>query len=298
MKILQSAVVPAENDWRKWIALLRVKPSSELLDSIAATLQDYLQKSGLSCFVLGISGGIDSAFLAALLHSRDIPFCSFSLPLTTNSSQEKKRAEMIAVQYRSSFGLARDLPAVCDFSDLYGDIYARFSAVMAATPLTGGNLQARLRMMFLYHIAGSLGGCVLSTDQLDEFLTGFWTVHGDVGDVGPIQLLPKTTEYALAEMLLAELKNPEPLRAAIEATPTDGLGITDSSLEQLGVASYVELEAIFEEYFVLRQRQADGKCKMEDIARLEILQESVVVRRFLKTAFKRHGSLFFDTEIR
>ncbi len=297
MKILQPSGVPAENDWRKWISLLRVGASSELLESIAATLQNYLQKSRLSCFVLGISGGIDSAFLAALLHSRDIPFCSFSLPLSTNSSQEKKRAEDIATHYRSSFGVAQDLPAICDFSDLYDCIHSRFSAVMAATPLTGGNLQARLRMMFLYHIAASLGGCVLSTDQLDEFLTGFWTIHGDVGDVSPIQLLPKTTEYALAEMLLAELKNPEPLRAAIAATPTDGLGITSSSLEQLGVSSYAELEAIFEQYFVLRQKQEDGKCKEHDLARLEILEKSVVVQRFFKTAFKRHGSLLFDTEI-
>ncbi len=292
--MMRPVAAPAENDWQAWINLLRVQPSPQLIESIAATLCDYLEQNRLACFVLGLSGGIDSSFLAALLHQKDIPFVGFSLPLATNSLPEKQRAEAVAGTYTSSYGRGLGLPAVCDFSDLYNNLSACFSSVIPSSPVSGGNLQARLRMMFLYHIAHGLGGCVVSTDQLDEFLTGFWTMHGDVGDVSPLQLLPKTTEYALARLLLPQLRDPAPLRAAIEALPTDGLGISSSSLEQLGVESYAELEAIFLEYFLLRQQEEKGACG--ERGRLNELSQSVPVRRFLASGFKRRGSLLFWPE--
>ncbi len=293
---MRPVAVPAENDWQTWIDLLRVQPCLQLVESLAATLRDYLEQNSLVCFVLGVSGGIDSSFLAALLHQHDIPFVGFSLPLTTNSLPEKERAEAIARCYTSSYGRSLNLPAVCDFSDLYQDLRSRFTSIVPSSPVSGGNLQARLRMMFLYHVAHGLGGCVLSTDQLDEFLTGFWTVHGDVGDVSPLQLLPKTTEYALARLLLPLLRDAAPLQAAIDAVPTDGLGISCSSLEQLGVDSYAALEAIFLEYFLLRQQQERGQCGKKDLLRLDELSCTVPVQRFLSSGFKRRGSLLFWPE--
>ncbi len=296
MKIMRPVAVPAEKDWQAWIDLLQIQPCSQLLESISVTLCDYLEKNNLTCFVLGVSGGIDSSFLAALLHRDDIPFVCFSLPLATNSLSEKERAAAVAGNYTSSYGRSLHLPAVCDFADLYNDLHARFSAVAPSNAISRGNLQARLRMMFLYHMAHSLGGCVVSTDQLDEFLTGFWTVHGDVGDVSPLQLLPKTTEYALARLLLPQLRDPVPLQAAIDAVPTDGLGISSSSLEQLGVESYAALEAVFLEYFLLRQREDEKKCAQQDRLRLEELTNTLPVQRFLASSFKRRGSLLFWPE--
>jgi nicotinamide-nucleotide amidase len=85
-----------------------------------------------------------------------------------------------------------------------------------------------------------LGGCVGSTDNFSELAAGFWTLHGDVGDVAPIQSLSKSWEVP---MLAKMLGVPQ---ATVEALPTDGLGISNSDADQLG-CSYLEFDiALFE----------------------------------------------------
>lgn len=60
------------------------------------------------------------------------------------------------------------------------------------TPIADGNIQARLRMIYLYNLASIHKGLVMSTDNQTEYQLGFWTIHGDVGDFDPIQDLWKT----------------------------------------------------------------------------------------------------------
>lgn len=141
-------------------------------------------------------------------------------------------------------------------------------------------------MLFLYHMAQIHGGCVLSTDQLDELLTGFWTLHGDVGDVSPIQLVPKSVEYGLARMLCARLTDPAPLQAAIEAVPTDGLGISRSDLDRSEGQSYAQVEDIFQEYFQLRLKERDGELSADEALRRGELEQTGPVRRFCSAASK------------
>lgn len=103
-----------------------------------------------------------------------------------------------------------------------------------------GNMKARVRMICLYDLAHANQGIVLSTDNLTELLLGFWTLHGDVGDLGMIQSLFKTEVYGLASYLARKLESEDmeteaaqAIRKCIAANPTDGLGITDSDLDQL-----------------------------------------------------------------
>ena len=63
---------PRDDDYALWLELLEVKASGRLLDVLGDFLRDYLRSSGRKLYVLGLSGEIDSSFLAALLHSRDI----------------------------------------------------------------------------------------------------------------------------------------------------------------------------------------------------------------------------------
>lgn len=285
---------PSDDDFDAWLELLEIRPSEQLLDGLGDFLLDYLRASNLKMYVMGLSGGIDSSFLAALLHHRGIPYLGFCLPIDTNTPEETRRGLDVARAY-ASVGQGTSYDHFQDFTLLYRQISSTFASVCPhSSPVAEGNLKARTRMLFLYHMAQLHGGCVLSTDQLDELLTGFWTLHGDVGDVSPIQLVPKSVEYELARMLCARLDDPAPLQAAIEAVPTDGLGISRSDLDQLEVESYAQVEDIFREYFLLRRKERDGGLLPDEQARRLDLERTGPVRRFLLSGFKRGGAVLAD----
>jgi nicotinamide-nucleotide amidase len=91
-----------------------------------------------------------------------------------------------------------------------------------------GNIKARLRMITLYNLASMHNGLVASTDNFSELAAGFWTLHGDVGDVAPIQSLTKSWEVPV---IAEALSLPE---SVVYATPTDGLGIDTGDEAQFG----------------------------------------------------------------
>jgi len=294
MAALPRMECPRDDDFDLWLELLAIKPSEQLLDALGDFLQEYLQVSGLKVYVMGLSGGIDSSFLAALLHHRRIPYLGFCLPIATNTPEETARGLNVAQAYGNP-PQGASFSHLQDFTALYQKISSTFAGICpGSTPVAEGNLKARTRMLFLYHMAQIHGGCVLSTDQLDELLTGFWTLHGDVGDVSPIQLVPKSVEYELARMLCARLSDPAPLQAAIEAVPTDGLGISRSDLDQLGAESYAQVEDIFREYFQLRRTALDRGLSAAEALRREELEQTGPVRRFLLSGFKRGGAVLVD----
>ncbi len=292
MRRSEYMVLPDDDDFHAWLQLFDVAATPELLEHLGDFLTDYLKEHHLTCYVLGVSGGIDSGFLAALMHHRNIPFKAFSLSIHGNAPEEVRRAEAICNAYAAADQVP---PASHSLSSLYTSISDSLASVFPETSrIAEGNIKARSRMLFLYHAAQLFQGCVVSTDQLDELLTGFWTLHGDVGDISPLQVIPKSTEYALAGMLCDLLDDAAPLRAAMAATPTDGLGISSSDLDQLGVASYDELEDIFREYFALRIKATEGCFPEESAFRLQVLRQTVAVKRFESTGFKRRGPLVFN----
>ena len=129
-----------------------------------------------------------------------------------------------------------------------------------AQKIRHGNMKARIRMIYLYNLAQFNKGLVLSTDNYTEYLLGFWTLHGDVGDYGMIQTLWKTEVYGLSKWIidtqLPELIQRESLQECIDAVPTDGLGITDSDLDQLGCTSYAEVDRHLLSMFMPVEREA------------------------------------------
>jgi NAD+ synthetase len=288
---------PRDDDYALWLDLLDVQASERLLDALGDFLAEYLRSSGRKLYVLGLSGGLDSSFLAALLYSRRVPYLGFVLPVASDAPEEMTRALRVCQAYAHPPASIR-LPCRHDLTHLYIDISTAFSQISPHTSaLAEGNIKARIRMLFLYHMAHVYSGCVLGTDQLDELLTGFWTLHGDVGDVGPIQLIPKTTEYELARLLCKRLEDSGPLQAAIEAVPTDGLGISASDLEQLEVESYARLEELFREYFKLCLKERRQGLEPQECRRRAELEASGPVRRFLQSGYKRRGAIMADPRI-
>jgi nicotinamide-nucleotide amidase len=139
-------------------------------------------------------------------------------------------------------------------------------------------------MMTLYNQASLHRGLVGSTDNFSELSTGFWTLHGDVGDVAPIQSLLKSWEVPK----LAEIYGvPE---ATVFAKPTDGLGISGGDEDQFGF-SYLELDIVL---MKLSKLVSDGFSLDSALLQLNIPatdQELVqrILTRISNSKFKRNN---------
>ena len=142
---------------------------------------------------------------------------------------------------------------------------------------------ARMRMIYLYDLAQKNKGMVLSTDNLTEYYLGFWTLHGDVGDFGMIQQLWKTEVYEMTRWLYEtkykNLRIGSSIMSSINKAPTDGLGISDGDLEQLGANTYEKVDDILKRYFEILET---------DIEEEDIIRNHSVIKRHKASEFKRH----------
>jgi NH3-dependent NAD+ synthetase len=136
-------------------------------------------------------------------------------------------------------------------------------------------------------MAGRTNGIVLSTDNYTEFLAGFWTLHGDVGDYGMIQNLWKTEVYGMSRYLVEEYtKDKAGFRAAallacIEAVPTDGLGITNSDFDQI-MPDHDRTKTPEQLYH-------EVDMVMLDMIRGKADKNNPIVKRYEATHFKRNN---------
>jgi len=209
-------------------------------DKLINELKQYREKHNIKNVIIGMSGGIDSATTAALFKHADYKVYGYTLPIHQKTEETERGAEACL-----ALGINH---ANIDLSDTYDMLYhnmARFDSGLLDdknidVAKRRGNIRARLRMMTLYNKASKHRGFVASTDNFSELAAGFWTLHGDVGDVAPIQSLNKSWEVpALAEFLNIP-------KATIEAVPTDGLGISNSDEDQFGF-SYLEFDLALRE---------------------------------------------------
>lgn len=287
---------------------------------------NYVKVNNLKAMVLGISGGIDSTVVAAICHEvskqTTIPLIGRSLPIK-NKSDEFDVSKLVGEAFCDDFSVYRlgrsYRAALFDACADAGDVNMANSYYLdeleempSRTPIANGNLQARCRMMYLYDIASRYKGLVMSTDNQTEYQLGFWTIHGDVGDFDPIQGLWKTEVYGLAEWLL-KFHYPEvyfdspveeihkftdmmrALRESIALTPTDGLGISNSDLDQIGAKSYAEVDDILSTLIELNSYCAETPNERDNkVAKDMILSEKYgedvvnkVWNRYLASEFKR-----------
>lgn len=223
------------------------------IDNIRRELKNYLQRHPLKSLVIGESGGIDSALCTVLAspvcNKLGIELIGRSITIETNKPDEISRGEKIGELFCTDF---KSVDLTKSYVVLKDAIEETTEEDDYKRKLRRGNIKARMRMIYLYNLAQRHQGLVLSTDNYTEYLEGFWTLHGDVGDFGMIQELWKTEVYEIANWLVDnELQTPEEKQAlaeCINAVPTDGLGITNSDLDQLGVNSYEEADQILKEH--------------------------------------------------
>jgi NAD+ synthetase len=217
------------------------------VNNIREELKNYIQDHNIQSLVLGISGGMDSCLCAALAKpicdELNIPLIGRSLPIATNEQDEIDRANLTGKVFCTDFkevNLNQHYEALSlinspqPFESLPINvpvISTDFEESRKSWKIRNGNIKARLRMMFLYNLASMTKGMVLSTDNYTEYMLGFWTLHGDVGDYGMIQELWKSEVYDMAEWIAKNecksIDESTALTLTIEALATDGLGVTN-----------------------------------------------------------------------
>lgn len=205
-------------------------------DQIVSWLTAYADNAKVKGFVVGISGGVDSAVTSTLCAQTGFEVLCVEMPIHQAQSQVTRGREHIEQ-------LKKRFPNVWNAE---ADLTHTFEIFKKAVPETDdvvrGNLalantRARLRMTTLYYFAGIHGLLVAGTgNKVEDFGVGFYTKYGDGGvDLSPIADLMKSDVYALGEYL----KIPESI---LTAAPTDGLFGDDRTDEDQIGANYDELE--------------------------------------------------------
>lgn len=205
-------------------------------EHIVNWLRLYAINAKVNGFVVGISGGVDSAVTSTLCAQTGLAVLCVEMPIHQAKNQVNRGKEHIA-QLKKRFSNVRN--TVADLTSVFENFKSQvpIDADAVKVHLSLANTRARLRMMTLYYFAGIDGLLVAGTgNKVEDFGVGFYTKYGDGGvDLSPIADLMKSDVYALGRFL----KIPDSI---LNAAPTDGLfGDDRTDEEQLG-ASYDELE--------------------------------------------------------
>jgi len=210
--------------------------AQKVVNYIADWLKDYAVNARVNGFVVGVSGGIDSAVTSSLCCETGFPVLCVEMPIHQGEQQiarSKEHIEQLKNRYPNCQSIEIDLTTTFEMFKSATPI----SDNSAALDLTRANTRARLRMTTLYYLAGLHGYLVAGTgNKVEDFGVGFFTKYGDGGvDISPIADLLKSEVYDLA----AQMKVPVSIQ---KAQPTDGLfGDSRTDEDQIG-ASYDELE--------------------------------------------------------
>lgn len=201
---------------------------------IVSWLKSYCEKSNTEGFIVGVSGGIDSAVTSTLCAETNQKVILLNMPIR-QSAGEFDRAEQHITDLKIRYS------NVSSHELNLSHIFESFEDVMPfdieSNGLSLANSRARLRMMTLYAVGQANNLLVAGTgNKVEDFGIGFFTKYGDGGvDLSPIADLNKTEVFALAKTLdvIEEIQN---------AAPTDGLwGDGRRDEDQIG-ATYAELE--------------------------------------------------------
>jgi len=221
---------------RKTNKYLAIMNTEKVTNHIVNWLKEYATQAGVKGFVIGVSGGIDSAVTSALCARTGLQVLCLEMPIHQAASQVNRALNHID-------WLQKNYAAV---SMTQVNLTPVFDSLIEALPkveneedrfMSLANTRARLRMTSLYYFAALKGLLVAGTgNKVEDFGVGFYTKYGDGGvDLSPIADLMKSEVYALAEYMGI---NDE----IIVAAPTDGLWGDDRTDEDQIGASYDELE--------------------------------------------------------
>jgi len=247
--------------------------SKRVCEHIIGWLCRQAQMSGQRGFVVGVSGGIDSAVTSTLCAETGLPLICVNMPILQVKSQFE-RAEL-QIQWLSG-KFKNVLGHTVDLASVFGNLQAILPP-QAKSDLASVNSRSRLRMVALYAFSNANSYMVCGTgNKVEDYGIGFFTKYGDGGvDISPIGSLLKSEVYEVAK----HLGVPEKIRSA---APTDGLWELDRTDEEQIGASYDDIERAM-------NLCDDNQIETEhDLQRVGNLGEDRI--RVLRLYLKRHLS--------
>ena len=162
----------------------------EVYIALVTGLRDYVRKNGFSSVVLGMSGGIDSALVAAIACDAIGPENVYGVRMPSIYSSEHSLADAASSAALTGMNL-RTVPI--------NDMVEAYNRTLQLTGVAAENLQARVRGAILMAISNSEGHLVLATGNKSELAVGYSTIYGDaVGGFAPIKDVPKTLVFEMS----------------------------------------------------------------------------------------------------
>ena len=210
--------------------------SDKVIAYIVNWLRDYAQNSKMKGFVIGVSGGIDSAVVSTMAAMTGMETLVLEMPIRQKDDQVNRAQEHIdflKAKFPNVSGFRVDLTPTFDMFEKQ----VKDNNEFPAEKLAMANSRSRLRMLTLYYYGQIHGLLVTGTgNKIEDFGVGFFTKYGDGGvDISPIADLLKTQVYEIARHL-------DIVESIQKAIPTDGLWDEERTDEQQMGATYPELE--------------------------------------------------------
>ena len=240
----------------------RLDQLGEVYEALVTGLHDYVEKNGFSSVLIGLSGGIDSAFVAALACDALGPDRVFgvSMPSEYSSEHSQTDAADLAKRLRLHYRSVPIAPIVTSYLDN-----------LSLTGLAEENLQARVRGTTLMGISNQEGHLVLATGNKSELSVGYSTIYGDaVGGYAPIKDVPKTDVWALStwrnQQAIDAGQTPPIPEASITKPPSAEL--RPGQLDSDSLPDYEELDGILHAY-------VEDDMTLEQIVTLGFNRDSV-----------------------
>jgi NAD+ synthase len=231
-------------------------------------LKEELHKTGLKKFVLGLSGGIDSAVVLYLAAEAVGPenLYAICMPYRSSVAESEQHARLCAERTGVNYQVIEITPQI----DAYFEKVAP-----DANSLRRGNKMARERMTILYDHSAKYGGLVIGTSNKTELLLGYGTQYGDMASaINPIGDLYKTQVFQLAEYL----KVPTEI---IKKRPTADLWVGQADEDDLGF-TYAEVDRLL--YQLIDKRKTVVGLQKEGFAPEFINKVIAMIKR---SQFKR-----------
>jgi len=273
---------------------------SKFVENSRKWLSQYIKDSHLQSICVGVSGGIDStvscAIASPVCKELNIPLIGRSLPTTTNKPDENNIAILVGDAFCSDFKV-ENISEECQKL-----IYELELKEGKMTKLQEGNIKARVRMIYLRHLASIHKGVVLDNDNFTEWNLGFWTVGGDSPmDINlGLHYLWKTEVYGLAHYLydsyllknkvVQPTKQSNALLQSMKLTPTDGNGVSNSDCDQFGLDNYEQVDDILKTMYYPRLDKNGMANSNEFIRLIDSYNEQGVDKVMMlhqNTAYKR-----------
>jgi NAD+ synthase (glutamine-hydrolysing) len=224
---------------------------AEVWGALVTGLRDYVEKNGFRSVVLGMSGGIDSAVVAAIAADAiggDRVY-GVGMPSAYSSDHSKSDAADLAERIGAHYRVVPVTPMIDEFV-----------SALALTGLAEENVQARVRGTTLMALSNAEGHLVLATGNKSELAVGYSTIYGDaVGGFAPIKDVPKTLVWALARWRNADALSRGETAPIPEnsITKPPSAELRPGQLDTDSLPDYEVLDAILDRYVDLDQGVAE-----------------------------------------